>query len=84
MGLAAGGRMEQKIYPDAYGIETWDPQNSGSVDVHIVNSEQYREITGKDPPPSPVTGESKKCSGNPTADSPASRVADQQGPLRGR
>ena len=55
MGLAAGGRMEQKIYPDPHGVETWDPENYGRVYVHIVNSMLYREITGQEPPPTPVT-----------------------------
>ncbi len=55
MGLGAGGRMEQKIYPDEYGLDTWDQENSGSVFVHIVNSEQYRELTGHKPPHSPVS-----------------------------
>jgi hypothetical protein len=54
MGLAAGGRMTQAIYPDPYGIETWDPASGVSVAIHIVNSEQYRALTGEDPPPSPV------------------------------
>jgi hypothetical protein len=55
MGLAAGGRMEQKIYPDEYGIATWDQKNSGQVYVHIVNSLAYQAITGEAPPPSPVS-----------------------------
>ena len=58
MGIAAGGRMQQKIYPDNYGLDTWDQQNLGSVFVHIVNSEQYRELTGHKPPPSPVKAKS--------------------------
>lgn len=55
MGLAAGGRMEQEIYPDPYGVETWDQTNYGSVYVHIVNSAAYREIVGEEPPPTPVS-----------------------------
>jgi len=55
MGLSAGGKMKQKIYPDSYGIDTWDPQAFGRVYVHIVNSMIYREITGSEPPPTPVT-----------------------------
>jgi len=55
MGLAAGGKMNQKIYPDSYGIDSWDPQVFGRVYVHIVNSMMYREITGSEPPPTPVT-----------------------------
>ena len=55
MGLAAGGRMKQKIYPDEYGIDTWDQGNYGRVYIHIVNSMMYREITGMEPPATPIT-----------------------------
>jgi hypothetical protein len=55
MGLGAGGRMKQKIYPDPHGLETWDLGNSARVFVHIVNSELWREITGEAPLPTPVT-----------------------------
>ncbi len=55
MGLAAGGRMEQKIYPDPYGIDAWDPESRRRVFVHIVNSMAFREITGKEPPTTPVS-----------------------------
>jgi hypothetical protein len=55
MGIAAGGKLTQKIYPDSHGIDTWDEGNSGRVYVHIVNSTMYRQITGEAPPPTPVT-----------------------------
>jgi hypothetical protein len=55
MGLGAGGRMKQKVYPDPHGIGTWDPRQTGRVFVHIVNSELWREITGEAPPETPVT-----------------------------
>lgn len=55
IGLAAGGRMRQKIYPDEYGFDTWDPENYGRVYLHIVNSMMFREVTGMEPPPTPVT-----------------------------
>jgi hypothetical protein len=55
MGLGAGGRMQQKIYPDPYGLDTWDPASSGEVFVHIVNSEQYEALTGHPPPSTPVS-----------------------------
>ena len=54
MGLGAGGKMKQKIYPDAYGIDVWDQDNFGCVNVHIVNSAQFLELTGTQPPPTPV------------------------------
>jgi len=55
MGVAAGGRMHQKIYPDQYGIDTWDQDRSTEVFIHLVNSRQYRAITGLAPPSSPVS-----------------------------
>jgi hypothetical protein len=57
MGLGAGGKMQQKIYPDSYGLDVWDTENYGSVFVHIVNSEQYRELTNLEPPPTPITAQ---------------------------
>lgn len=55
MGLGAGGRMRQKIYPDQHGIDTWDETNTGRLYVHIVNSMAYREITGEEPPATPIS-----------------------------
>lgn len=55
MGIGSGGRMKQKIYPDPHGVDTWDQENYGRIFVHIVNSMMYREITGKEPPPTPIT-----------------------------
>ncbi|WP_461570513.1 hypothetical protein [Thermincola ferriacetica] len=55
MGLAAGGKMKQSVYPDEYGIETWDQANYGRVYVHIVNSMMFRDITGLEPPPTPIS-----------------------------
>jgi len=55
MGLGAGGRMRQKIYPDPHGIDTWEPERGGHVTVHIVNSAQFRELTGLAPPSTPVS-----------------------------
>jgi hypothetical protein len=57
MGLGAGGKMTQKIYPDPYGLDTWDLENFGSIVVHIINSEQYRELTDLEPPATPITAQ---------------------------
>ena len=68
MGLAAGGKMKQKIYPDPHGIDTWDAENHGRSYVHIVNSMMYRELTGKEPPPTPVTAKTYAQYGLPWFD----------------
>jgi hypothetical protein len=54
MGLAAGGQVQQSLYPDPHGVETWDLGNSARLFIHIVNSQAYQRITGEAPPPSPV------------------------------
>lgn len=54
MGFGAGGIMKQKIYPDSHGITVWDQDNSGQVTIHILNTTQFRDITGLGPPPSPI------------------------------
>jgi hypothetical protein len=68
MGLAAGGRMKQKIYPDPHGIETWDAGCTSRVFVHIVTSELWREITGEQPPASPITAREYAAHGLPWFD----------------
>lgn len=57
MGLGAGGKMEQNIYPDSYGWDVWDQDNPQSIYVHIANSMMYRDITGLEPPGTPVSAE---------------------------
>ncbi|MDD4019818.1 MAG: hypothetical protein PHV28_17960, partial [Kiritimatiellae bacterium] len=54
MGMAAGGRLKQKISFDTFGANTWDPLTKGSVFIHLVNSNVYRDITGNAPPTQPI------------------------------
>jgi len=68
MGLSAGGKMKQKIYKDKYGIDYWDQNNFGRVYVHIVNSSMYKKITGKEPPPTPVSAKTYTEYGYPWYD----------------
>lgn len=68
MGLGAGGVMRQKLYPDPYGVETWDPGARGSAVVHIVDSRWYREITGETPPPTPIDAATYTAHGLPWFD----------------
>ncbi|MBI1257955.1 MAG: hypothetical protein GC204_10825 [Chloroflexi bacterium] len=68
MGLGAGGKMKQKIYPDPHGIDTWDAENTGRVYVHIVNSMAFREITGSEPPPTPISAKTYTQHGFPWYD----------------
>jgi len=51
MGIAAGGQISQKIYEDPNSIDKWDMDARSSTFVHIVNSTQFKQITGLNPPP---------------------------------
>ncbi len=65
MGLAAGGRMRQSIYPDPHGLETWDANHTARSFVHLVDSELWREITGEAAPSTPVTAKEYERAGLP-------------------
>lgn len=64
MGLAAGGEITQKIYKDPYGIEVWEQNEYEDLAVYILNSTQYRAITGVDPQ-TPITVETYAENGLP-------------------
>lgn len=68
MGLGAGGKMKQKIYADDHGVDVWDAANFGRVYVHIANSMLYREITGEEPPLTPITARTYAQHGLPWFD----------------
>ncbi|HEY6459698.1 MAG TPA: hypothetical protein VIY73_06085, partial [Polyangiaceae bacterium] len=53
------------IYPDPHGVDTWDAGRTSRVFVHIVNSATWREITGEEAPPSPVTARDYASHGLP-------------------
>ena len=55
LGVAAGGRIRQRISPDPYGLETWDQTERGGLFIHLVNSDQFKELTGEEPPPPPIS-----------------------------
>jgi hypothetical protein len=65
MGLGAGGVIRQKVYPDAYGLDTWDATNFGEVVVHLVDSARFRDITGIAPPDTPVDAQAYTDHGLP-------------------
>lgn len=53
MGMAAGGRMKQEIYPDPYGLEVWDLDHKSRTFIHLMNSMAWESVTGKSPPTMP-------------------------------
>jgi hypothetical protein len=65
MGLAPGGLMRQHIYEDDYGIDAWDQAHGSRCFVHIANSVQYQQITGRAPPHAPPSAQDYSAVGLP-------------------
>ncbi len=55
MGLGRGGEINQKIYPDPYGLNVWN-EKPESVDLfYMVAASDFKQVTGYEAPPTPVT-----------------------------
>jgi len=54
MGLGAGGRMTQKVYPDPHGAGTWDAERGARIWVHLVPAGLWPALTGEPCPPTPA------------------------------
>ncbi len=65
MGLGRGGEIDQKIYPDPYGIEVWQNKPVAVEVVYLVSSKDFKQITDHDAPPTPVTYEAYQKQGLP-------------------
>ena len=68
MGLAPGGLMRQEIYEDEYGFEAWDRSARSRCYVHILNSEQYLQVSGAARPSVPPTAKDYTDAGLPWFD----------------
>ena len=68
MGLAPGGRMRQEIYDDPYGLDAWDQRHASRCFISILNSGQWRAITGERPPNRPPTAAQYAAAGLPWFD----------------
>ena len=65
MGLGRGGEIEQKIYPDSYGLEVWNEKPTAVDVIYLVSSEDFKQVTGYNAPPTPVTYEKYQQYGLP-------------------
>jgi len=57
MGLGAGGKIAQRIYADPHGLETWDTSQPITLWIQILNSTQFKFLTGVQAPLSVITSE---------------------------
>ena len=55
LGLAPGGLMHQEVYEDEHGLDAWEHEVRSRCFVHLLNSAQYRTVTGGAPPHEPPT-----------------------------
>ena len=55
MGIAAGGKITQVIKKDLTKEDKWHKNISIAFNVQILNSNSFRDITGKAPPSTPVS-----------------------------
>ncbi|RYP63531.1 hypothetical protein DL771_009227 [Monosporascus sp. 5C6A] len=57
LGVGAGGNIIQEIVEDKSDPGIWDVGSSKILYVHIVNSQDFRAITGLPPPETPISRE---------------------------
>lgn len=65
MGLAAGGRMQQEIYPDTFDLCDWDTESAQRVFVTLVHAKDWKKITGDAAPNEPPTAKEYSAAGLP-------------------
>ena len=68
MGLAAGGRMRQEIYPDTFDLNDWDIAAAQRVFVTLVHAKDWKKITGDAAPNEPPTAKEYSQAGLPWFD----------------
>ena len=68
MGLAAGGRMRQEIYPDTFNLDDWDIDAAQRVFVSLVHAKDWKKITGDAAPNEPPTAKEYSEAGLPWFD----------------
>ena len=68
LGLGAGGKMRQEIYKDPHAAEDWDLEHSSRCFLHLCDALLWREITGENPPQTPLTAMEYQRAGMPWFD----------------
>lgn len=68
MGVAAGGTIKQSIVEDKNDPRVWNLDRAKLINVQIVNSVRFEEITRMAMPPTPISLETYASSGLPFFD----------------
>lgn len=67
-GLGAGGRIRQKIAADSRGPRSWDSATTSRCFVHLCLAEDWKRLTGTQPPQKPPTAADYTKAGLPWFD----------------
>ena len=65
MAMGAGGQIEQKVYEDKHPPDFWDPSRATAINLHLLDSASFEEVTGLAVPPTPVSMETYVSYGYP-------------------
>lgn len=65
LGLGAGGRITQRVYPDPYGADVWSSTPAVVIHLHLIEAEEFARLTGERVPLSPVDTETHTGHGLP-------------------
>lgn len=57
MGLAAGGKMRQKIERDPFGLDAWDLDATDRVFVSLIHAHDWKAVTGESAPTHPPSAQ---------------------------
>lgn len=68
LGLGAGGRMRQHIYPDSFNIEDWDVEAADRVFVSLIHARDWMTVTGEAAPNEPPSAKEYSAAGLPWYD----------------
>ncbi|KAI1276249.1 hypothetical protein F5Y07DRAFT_408440 [Xylaria sp. FL0933] len=55
MSVAAGGNIEQVIHRDDNPPKIWAATSTITIPVHILTTTLFRQVTGREPPPCPIS-----------------------------
>lgn len=84
MGLAVGGRIKQKIYEDKDPLRWNTSFSTGQIHVYILNSHQFKEVTGEDPDPPTITIRDYILRGFPWFDLYDEKIQHVKGTMEGK
>lgn len=79
MGIAPGGKIRQQVFDDPYQTSDWDTGHTSRCFIHLLNSQQWRGVTGQDPPHRPPTAKRYNAMGLPWYDFYEERAATTPG-----